>query len=168
MYEFPLLRYTSFSGIFASSLSRTQMIYSSRFVFERSETTYSARRESREIRRIYSRAAASPSPYYANTICIFFVRMHECRIHVTHGGYVPPTSKVFDGAAPPLRTRSASVVSTRSSSNLENFFRISSRRRSRGRERERERQLRELFDADAFESQSCGFGKPPTSKLLLF
>jgi signal recognition particle receptor subunit beta len=31
-----------------------------------------------------------------------------------------------------------------------------------------ERQLRELFDADAFESQSCGFGKLMTSKLLLF
>lgn len=36
------------------------------------------------------------------------------------------------------------------------------------RARGSERQLRELFDANAFESQSCGFGKLVTSKLLLF
>jgi len=117
------------------------------------------------IRRIYIRAAASQSLYYANTICIFFVRMYECRIHITRT-YCDIGVKSFRRSRSWVRTRPVNVVSTRSSRNLGNFFRISSFpfARSRGSER----QLRELFDADAFGSQSCGFGEPLSSKLLLF
>lgn len=91
-------------------------------------------------RRAYSRAARESvvyisaqlpprSSYYANTICIFFVRMYECRIHTSRVSYLPyVTSKVFDRAARGSETRPANVVSTRSSRNLGNFFRIPSLR----------------------------------------
>jgi len=115
------------------------------------------------IRRIYIRTAASQSLYYANTICIFFVRMYECRIHITRT-YRDIGVKSFRRSRSWVRIRPVNVVSVRSSRNLGNFFRIFSSPSLRGSER----QLRELFDADAFESQSRGFGAPSTSKLLLF
>lgn len=91
--------------------------------------------------------------------------MYECRIHITRT-YCDIGVKSFRRSCSWVRTRPVNVVSTRSSRNLGNFFRISSA--PFARPRGSERQLRELFDADAFERQSCGFGEPSTSKLLLF
>lgn len=79
---------------------------------------------------------------------------HVTRIYLP---YVTPTSKVFDRAARGSETRPANVVSTRSSRNLGNFFRIPSLREAIAR----------TFRCPSG-SQSCGFGKPATSKLLLF
>jgi hypothetical protein len=76
---------------------------------------------------IWPRAAASAgSSYYANTICIFFVRMYECRrIHVART-YVRDTNvKSFRRVSRLARpgTHPVKVVPTRSSRNLGNFFR---------------------------------------------
>jgi len=144
---------------------------------------YSAAGAARISVRIYlpARSCLSGSWYYANTICIFFVRMYECRrIHVART-YVRDTDvKSFRrGRLARPGTRSVKVVPTRSSRNLGNFFGISLSLplplpAIPGCLLPAALRLTATGNCANFsmrmpsESQSRGFGRAATSKLLLF